>query len=329
MRVSVIIPVYNAAGTLPDALESIRRQSWDEIEICAVNDAGTDGSLRILEEFKTRFEENPKRKLKIISHDRNQGVAAARNTALDAVTGEFICWVDADDRMGGNAVEKALRVFNDSGSDIVGWDWTLNSSDGNRYMRQPDCTGVEEALKALMGGTLRWNLWLFMARKELFDDIRFTPGMNMGEDMMAVIRIFLKARRFGQIHEPLYSYRQTGSSVSRTRTESNLHQVCANLDLAEKALEESDYSYLAEPYISLLKLNVKLPLLVSQDKNDYLRWLECYPEANDAIMLNRHLPMRTKILQKMAAGRMWFPVRLYNKLVYGIFYRLMLCGKSS
>jgi len=329
MKISVIIPVFNAAATLQSSLDSILKQSWENIEICAVNDASTDSSLAILEEFKNKFERNPKRQIKIISQNSNRGVAEARNTALDAITGDLICWVDADDTINPAAIEKAAMRIQDDNADIVGWDWTLSSPNGDRYMRQPDCQTIEEALKALMGGTLRWNLWLFMAKKEIFNDIRFNPGMNMGEDMMAILKSFLKAKAFSQIHESFYTYRQTESSLSKRMSEENLSQVCHNLDVAEEALLKSEFAHLAEPYISLLKLNVKLPLLVSVDKNEYIRWINCYPEANAAIMQNNHLPLRTKLLQWMASRKMWCAVKLYNRLVFGLIYKLMLCGRYS
>jgi len=327
MKVSIIIPVYNASSTLLSTLKSIENQSWRDIEVVAVDDCSKDNCVDILEAFRDEFEAEGDRSLSVIRHNHNQGVAAARNTALDAITGDVVCWVDADDWIEPTAIEKAVSLFEDNATDVVGWDWTLSSPTGSRYMRQPDCSSPEDGLKALMGGTLRWNLWLFIVRRELWADVRFMPGMNMGEDMMAMIRVFLNSKKFVQIHEAFYTYLQTDASISKTMTDRNLMQVCANLDKASEAILDSPYKHLAKPYLDLLKLNVKLPLLVSLDKNDYLRWFECYPEANEAIMLNTHLPLRTKVLQKMAAMKLWGGIRCYNKLVYGVLYKLLLCGR--
>jgi len=328
MKVSVLLPVYNAASVLPSALQSIASQSYPDIELCVVDDFSTDGSREVLSEFKNAFEAVPERTMVICEHTANSGVAAARNALLDICSGDFICFVDADDTIVPDALEKAVAtMIGDESVDIVGWDWTLASERGSRYMRQPDCHTPEDALKALMGGTLRWNLWLYLFRRELYDGVRFLPGANMGEDMTAVIRTMLKAGKFSQIHESLYEYRQTGSSISKTMTEDNLADVKENVRIVEKALECSQFSYLDGTYLDLLKLNLKLPLLVSRDKNDYIRWLECFPESNSAVMENGHLPMRTKVLQWMAAKRLWLGVRLYNMLVYGMFYRILLCGK--
>ncbi|MCQ2181884.1 MAG: glycosyltransferase [Bacteroidales bacterium] len=327
MKVSVLIPVFNAEPTLPAALGSVVSQTYPEIELCVVDDCSNDGSRDLISDFKSRFEASPGRTMVIVNNMENHGVAAVRNSLLDLCTGEVVCFLDADDLLHQEALEKAVKAMERDGADIVGWDWTLSSDKGSRYMRQPDCNSPEEALRALMGGTLRWNLWLFLYRRDLFDGVRFLPGVNMGEDMTATLRTMLAARRFTQLHESFYVYRQGDSSISKSMTAKNLADVEENVKVVERALKESSFPYLAGTYLDLLKLNLKLPLLVSQDKNDYIRWLECFPEANASVMRNNHLPMRTKILQWMASERMWLGVRLYNKVIYGILYSLYLCGK--
>jgi len=327
MKVSVLIPVFNAEATLPASLDSIASQTYTDIELCVVDDCSTDGSSGILSAFKSVFESSPGRTVTMVRHRGNYGAAAARNTLLDACTGDFVCFVDADDILAPETLEKAVSVMVGNNSDIVGWDWTLASDSGTRYMRQSDCPTPEDALKAMMGGSLRWNLWLFLSRRGLYDGVRFLPGANMGEDMTATLRTMMKAESFTQIHEALYTYRQTGSSISRSMTDRNLSDIKENLALVESALAVSAYSGLANDYIPLLKLNLKLPLLVSRDKNDYIRWSGCFPEADAFVMRNTHLPMRTKLLQWMASKRLWIGVKLYNDLIYGILYRLYLCGR--
>jgi len=318
MKISVLIPVYNAASSLSAALSSIEVQNFGgTVEVVAVDDCSSDGSLEILEKYKA----SSRHEVKIIRQNENSGVAAARNAALDAATGDYFCWLDADDTLNPDM----FRTINDnSGADIIGFDWILSTSAGSRYMRQPDCETIEEALKALFGGTLRWNLWLFATKRGLFEGVRFIPGMNMGEDMTATLRTIIKAGKFVQVHKSLYIYSQTQASISKSMSDENLRQTCANVALAEEALKQSEYSYLEVPYLDLLKLNAKLPLLVSTDKNDYLRWLNCYPEASRSIMRNGHLPLRTKLLQKLASKKMWTAVLLYNKTVYGKLCKSLL-----
>ena len=92
MRVSVIVPVYNAATYLPACIASLRAQTMEDIELIFVDDASTDGSLALLR----RAQEQDVR-VRVIAFPENRGVSCARNAGLDAATGEFVGFCDADD----------------------------------------------------------------------------------------------------------------------------------------------------------------------------------------------------------------------------------------
>lgn len=324
MKVSIIMPVYNAASTLQDSLDSIAAQSFRDFEAVFVDDCSTDGSLSLLETFAAESGIS----CRIIRQERNAGAAAARNCGLEAATGEYIAWADADDRLAYDTLEKAVAAAVGADSDIVGWDWTLGFEKNGRYMRQAEYVTPLDALKAMMGGTMRWNLWLFMVRRQLLESngIRFIDGADMGEDMQFMLRAFSCAGRVCQIHESLYSYNAVNSSsISHQFNERRRNEVSCNVANAERALSESRYAGELEPYFNYLKLYIKLPLLMSADKCDYETWYSWFPESNGHAAENRALPWRTRAVQRMAAGRMWFGVKFYHifvyKLVYGILYR--------
>jgi len=320
MKVSLIVPVYNAAACLVQSLESIRLQSYKDLEICFIDDCSTDESPEILRRFKQDFPGD----VIICRHETNRGVAAARNTGLDTVTGDYVTFLDADDALKPDAISLAVAAAENA--DIVGWDWILAQPGSERYMRQPDCKSPEDVLKALMNGTMRWNLWLFMARRSLYEGIRFIPGQNMGEDMMVMMRILMKAATYKTVRKALYRYEQTDSSVSKSMTERNISQVSANVAAVETALAASQYANLAEPYMDFLKQSVKLPLLVSSKKTDWKRWAGWFPESDKSVMLNKALPARTRILQYLGARHCWLGIRLYN-MIYKCAYRIKFRNK--
>lgn len=322
MRVSIIMPVYNAASTLHESLESIKSQTFRDFELVCVNDCSKDGSAALLEEYAGRVDFP----VKVISHEVNQGAAAARNTGIDAASGEWLAFVDADDLMAPRTLEKALKTASDSEADIVGWDWLLSLTKNERYMRQADFSTPLDALKNMMSGVMRWNLWLFLSKKSLWDanSVRFIPGMNMGEDMMVMHKLFCNARSVCQIHEALYHYNAVNvSSISRQFSESNRMQVSANVAEVERYVSSSRYSDSLEDYVGMLKLNIKLPLLVSGSKYDYRLWGEWYPESDAFVMANKSLPLRKRLLQKAASLRLWPVVKAYYLLVEKIFYGII------
>ena len=93
MKVSVIVPVYNAEKYLIERVGNLLNQTLDEIEIIFIDDASTDGTLSILEAAKNQF---PNR-VRVLSHKENKGPGAARNMGLAVASGEYIGFYDADD----------------------------------------------------------------------------------------------------------------------------------------------------------------------------------------------------------------------------------------
>jgi len=171
---------------------------------------------------------------------------------------------------------------------------------------------------------MRWNLWLFIYRRELIENhnIRFTAGDNMGEDMMFTISAFLVANKVKQIHQSLYNYNAVNnSSISKQFTEQRRNEVEANFKKVE-ALATSEE---LKPNLEYLKLFIKLPLLISDEKSNYETWYNWFPESNAYAMANKALPLRTRLLQWMASKRFFVGVKFYYifvyKFVYGVIYR--------
>jgi glycosyltransferase involved in cell wall biosynthesis len=325
MRVSLIIPVYNAEATLKETLRSISAQRYHDFDVVFVDDGSTDHTPELLQKFATQSDISCQ-----IIRQKNGGVASARNTGLDAATSDYVGFVDADDRMEPDALEKAVGVLlaTDKPIDIVGWDWTLGFEKNGRYMRQADYDTPLQALKNLMGGTMRWNLWLFLVRRDLLvrHDIRFIDGADMGEDMQFMIKAYCAANHVAQLHAPLYRYNAVSeTSLSRQFSDARRAEIETNLNEATAAVTASPFAGPLAPYIQYLKLYLKLPLLISSDRSNYELWYRWWSEANTAAMANKALPLRTRLLQRAAAHRHWLVIRLYHcliyRVVYGILYR--------
>lgn len=314
MNVSVILPVYNATATLRRCLDSIKAQTYRNIELVAVDDRSTDGSLSVLEEFKA---ESGIETI-VVRHKENQGVAVARNTGLDNATGDYICWIDADDWFEKNAISEMVNAI--GGRDILGFDWMLESN-STRYMRQADWKVPMEAMQAMMKGTMRWNLWMFMAKRSLYEtnNIRFKSGQNMGEDMLVTFRLMQAAESGVQLHDALYHYMAPGeTSVSHSMGEKQRMEVSKNLEELTREIEESEHRNELQPLMNNLKLFIKRPLLVTGERNDYRIWQRWMPEANTEALRSVGLPLHTRWLQRMAALNLWAGIKLYYIIVYRI-----------
>ena len=323
IKVSVIVPMYNVAHVLNKAIETLFAQTLKGVEYIFVDDCSTDNTRQLLISSLPTKEGIT---VKILHHECNRGVAAARNTGLDNATGKYVYYVDADDYIEPYTLERLYNHAVKNNADIVGCEWFLSFERNERHMKQANVITGNELFVKMAHGVMRWNLWLFMVRRSMYEllEIRFIEGMNMGEDMMVMMKLAINANNVSIIHEPFYHYIQTNNGSLTKNFNAYRHQVTANVNEVGKYLKKQNRDELNNAYLQL-KLTLKLPLLISDKKKDYETWLNWFPEANSSVDGNKELPWRTRYIQKAAAKRHFWILRLYYilviKFVYGIIYR--------
>lgn len=331
--VSIIIPVYNAAKTLHNSLESLRNQSYETLELLFIDDGSTDDSLGLLEEFEKSLSlSNPRMRVKILKNETNKGVATSRNRGLEEASGMYVYYVDADDWVDREAVSKMVeRAVNDD-ADIVGIDWWLSFDNGARLMKQPDFSTPLEALRFMMTGRMRWNLWLFLVKRSLYVDygVRFVEGMNMGEDMWMMFRLFSLSQRVGHLEDGLYYYGQSNEeSLTKSYTADHRKQVSANLDHLMGHLLDTAYREDALQWMGCLKLNIKLPLLMTGDRADIGIWRTWFPEVNKQFYPRGEMSSRLTVLQWAANyDSAWWLIKLHYVLVTKWYYGFFINSKG-
>lgn len=327
--VSIIIPVYNAAKTLHVCLASLQAQTYAHLELLFINDSSTDGSLEILEAFSEAMTKKDKTAtVKIISHRENRGVARARNTGLDHATGTYLYYVDADDKIKPETIALLVQKAVDRDADIVGCNWFLSFEKSERKMNQSAFSTARQAVERILRGSMRWNLWLFLVKRSLYEDnnVRFLPGMNMGEDLMVMIKLFTFARAVSFVDSALYHYGQSNTaSITKIYADRHIEEVTRNVEEVQYTLEKHSFGLDIQELMYCLKLNIKLPLLISNKTKDYKRWRRWYPEANSHTMQNKKVSLRIRILQWCAVRKLDWVMQIHYYLVvrfvYGVLYR--------
>jgi len=324
--VSIITPIYNVVDYIERCVQTLFRQSYADIEYIFVDDCSTDGSLDRLRQLVGHF---PSRQaqVKVIQHESNRGVAAARETGLSAATGDYVYWVDADDWIEQDAIEKMVSLSANGAMDIVACGWFLNFSRNERRMPMPCYADADKALRGLLSGQMRWNLWLFMIRREIYStsQAHFIEGADVGEDMLVLIKLFSHAKSVAFVSEALYHYvKQNNSSVTTLSPLSLMQRQKRNIDAVIEYLTSNGGSaYQRE--INFFKLNTKMPLLITDDEKSYHVWWNSFPEANKYIMDNKMQSLRMRLVQLMASKKQFWIVKLYYrfvfKFVYGVIYR--------
>lgn len=322
-RVSVIIPMHNVERNIDRCLHCLTQLGAEAVEVLFVDDCSTDGTVQKVSRWMEAHSSADLR-CRILRHRQNKGVAAARNTGLDNATGQYIYYIDADDYVEPGALGILLERAGESGADIVGCEWYLAFRQNERHMQQPDASTGDELFQRMAKGRMRWNLWLFLVRRSLYEEngIRFMPGMNMGEDMMAMMKLSLHAGKVCILHQPLYHYIQTNSQSLTKQFLKARPQVTANVRAVEAYLAEAGREDLCD-HVRLLQLSVKLPLLISPKTEDYRTWAEWFPESNAYVGRNDENPFYIRLIERAAQRNLYCVLRLYYWIVIRVLYGLI------
>ena len=214
--VSVIVPVYNAEKYIERCLRSISNQSFQDIEVLVINDGSSDRSLDVAKEYA-----KSDLRIKIFSQD-NQGVSAARNLGIEKASGEYICFVDADDYIESTMIQKLLQA---SDTKVLGiCNYVLNDFSNKILCNMPRTsylkTGTalyEDFLVGELGKQIAFSSWNKIFSLQVIRDngIRFPKDVAIGEDMIFVLRYLCHIEQIRCVDEGLYHYRiHPGSTMN-------------------------------------------------------------------------------------------------------------------
>lgn len=317
-KVSVIIPIYKVEAFIGRCATTLMEQTLREVEYIFVDDATPDRSIKVLEEVIARYPER-REQVRIVHHETNKGLPAARNTGLAVATGEYIFHCDSDDYVELTMLEELYHAAKTQEADIVWCDWYLTFAESERYMKQP-CFGTPmEALKAMLSGGMKYNVWNKLVRRSLYTDnhIAFPAGYGMGEDM-TMMMLFAHAKKVAYVPKAYYHYIKTNTNAfSQTYSDKHLVELKHNVQRIISYMQEECGGAL-EKELNFFKLDVKFPFLIA---GQYKRWEEWYPEANTYILQNKTVSARTRYIQWFASKRQYWIVRMYSYILNRFIYR--------
>lgn len=219
--VSIIVPVYNAEIYLGPCLESLRSQTWPDLEIILVNDGSTDGSGQLCAaaarvDGRIRFLDRP-----------NGGVSAARNAALAAAKGDYLQFSDSDDLLTPDATETLVRAAQVTGADLVISHFFR--VDGEKQAQRGHIKGerlltrqefAQEMVKA-PANYYYGALWNKLYRRSIVEKqgLRFAEDVTWSEDFLFNLEYIRHVRLVAAVPKPLYYYhKRPGSLITSQAT---------------------------------------------------------------------------------------------------------------
>ena len=206
-KVSILVPIYNVSQFIERCAVSLFEQTYENIEYVFVNDCTPDGSIQVLEQVMKRYPLREK-STKIIDHTVNRGLAAARNTAVENCSGEFIIHVDSDDYVELSMVETLVNQQLRSKSDIVSGVSVMYMVNRHTLLPNPHYNSKEEFVIDMMQLTINHSLCRRLIRRSLYVDygVGAKEGVNCGEDCWVMTQLAYYASSFSFVDEIVYHY---------------------------------------------------------------------------------------------------------------------------
>ncbi len=237
-KISVIVPIYNAEKYLNDCLETITGQTYSNLEILLIDDGSKDNSADLCRKWCTKDS-----RIRLLQQE-NQGVSAARNLGLDQAGGAYIAFVDADDWIQRDMLERQLDCLTRENSDMVlcGFQEVVEKdrekirnlgddsqdcenrrekTENFKNLQEPEHQGCTQtyctvnaetyAAQYLFRGNTR--CWSVLFSRETIGNIRFRTGLTIGEDMLFLADLLDRVNRVSVMKEQLYCYYQNSSGA--------------------------------------------------------------------------------------------------------------------
>lgn len=210
VKISVIIPLYNASSYLHHSIDYLLSQPFQDIEIILVDDGSTDGSAAICDEYAKKDSRIS------VFHEPHSGVAHSRQVGLDHAIGEYILYVDVDDQVEPDMIADMYQEAVTQKADMVICDYRELTYDGEVYRKQePTALSGEAVLEDILSGKLYGALWNKMMRREwlLQTKASFPLELTMREDLIFLSQCLPYASKIAYIPKAFYGYERRNASA--------------------------------------------------------------------------------------------------------------------
>ncbi len=318
-KVSVIVPVYNVQAYIEECISSLTSQSYEDIEILAVNDGSSDDSRKILERLQ-------KEDHRIVILDKeNGGLSDARNYGIKHSTGDYYLFVDGDDLIHKDTVQDLVDVITKTDSDIAVSDmeYFYEDSSERKYSSggEFDTTSCKEYPKLIAINNSACNK---LFKKELFSDASF-PIHKYYEDLALIPILLYKAKKVTKVNRAFYYYRQRKGSIAHSANK-KIFEIYDALDgiydyvqshgREKEILEEIRHLYIVHG-LTLTTLRIK-DFDDKQVRKEYLienmdRLEQSYPDYMHDSMFKRASVKQRIIYELLRKRKMDAVLKIYDR----------------
>lgn len=297
-KVTIVVAVFNVEKYIERCAVSLLSQTLDDIEYVFVDDCSTDNSVAILETVLERFP-NRANSVKIIKNLKNSQVAYTRTIGMKAATGEYVIHCDPDDFVDLDYYEIMYRTAKETDSDIVAANYyketegVVEEIKANYYSSYP-----KDCIKKIYTNYFFPSLCSHLVKRSLYVDNNIYPyeGINTGEDLNVLLRLFHCAKKLQYINRAYYHYVMRESSLTHNKDVMALwnNNISKNLKHIIEFFEskgDSEYSTMLN-YLKFTKKQILLSANPAQTK----MWYDIYPECRRDILKFGNMSLTRRLL---------------------------------
>jgi len=263
--VSILVPIYNVSNFIERCAHSLFRQTFENIEYVFVNDCTQDDSIEKLQKV---IEQYPHRKewVKIIHHEKNRGLAAARNTAIDNSTGKYIQHIDSDDWIEPDMIEQMYNKAETEQADIVVCDFIIEKKNTKEYCRDFVPSKQEDYFFTAISCKGYGYLWNKFVSRRLYEipECRSVEGLNVLEDRQVSTRLYFHAQKIVVINTCFYHYdKSNNNAITASKTKMHYENIILFHKLLEDFLIEKGLWEKYKQYVDWSKATLKIQLFLT------------------------------------------------------------------
>lgn len=315
--VSIVVPIYNVEKYIRRCVESLLQQTYSNIEYVFVDDCSTDSSINIVRDILHNYSSRTEQ-VKIIHHQRNRGLAAARNTGVANARGKYIIHVDSDDYVERNIVEMLVGKAEDCNADIVVCDYFVDTKRNIKASKYNLAGDKYSYISSILERKTPPCIWGKLILKDLYEknNLSAIEGVNFGEDYCTMPRLVYYAERIEKIDRPLYHYVQyNNNSYSKNISRKSIEQLYKANEIIINFFNNVPDNKVYKVITSVSVVRSKLDLLKHAKRSDYSFIKQLYSDIS--VEPNLQLSIKDKLLLILVDNGQYFLARIY--VLLGLF----------
>lgn len=318
--VSVVIPVYNGENTIEKCVESVLKQTYDNIEIVIVNDGSADNTDKAVKELLKKYGS-----IKYICKE-NSGVSSARNFGIENSCGEYIVFLDSDDTIEAEFIEKLYEQCGDKILPVCGMNIVYSEGSFEKRVYSDDEPVSSADIKDIAFVYSRYLLSsaankMYSRKVIVENNISFPTDIANGEDLIFNLSYAEHMKEFKIINEALYNYNVFSEGTLHTVHDSNrfyfISRMYREFEEVLKKLDCDDDSFAAvkkmimSEYVFAIQLYMSYSEDNSEEKTDNLRKIFKSGEYNSV----------TPYLKEVCGrNRIYYPIKIKSPLLLNLYY---------